>query len=268
MCQKDTLPEPTMTSNRLITLDYYHPDAIYGFSYSETIRMEPQKKEGNAIFNRRGAKFILPAVFIAYGTAARFNQLPLRRLDHDLDREIRKRVSRQYHIDDYFEYGMPILAYGLDFFPGIDARHNHRDRALIMATSLIVMQGSVIALKKTTAVERPGNGKDNSFPSGHTAATMLSAHIMFREYRDVSPWIGVGGYLIATTTGILRMVNSAHWASDVVMGAGIGLLSAEVGYMMLPVWHSVLGIKEAGKQFAAFPTIGTKSVGLGFVYRF
>ena len=122
-------------------------------------------------------------------------------------------------------------------------------------------------MKSNIRVERPC-GELRSFPSGHTAITMLSAHIMYKEYKDVSPWIGVGGYLIATTTGALRIINNKHWLSDVVMGAGIGLLSVEIGYLMLPLWHSVLGIKDSRKSFAAVPAVSSRSLGVGLVYQF
>ena len=266
--QKDSLPPATMTSKRLITLDDYNPDATYGRSYMEFMNVKSGNSARKTIFNRRGSKFILPSLFIAYGTAARFNQLPVRQFDFDIDHEIRKRVDRKYNIDDYFEYGMPVVAYGLGFIPGIEARHNFRDRTLAMATSLLIMKGTVELMKAIIPVERPSGGDFRSFPSGHTAVTMLSAHIMYKEYKDVSPWICVGGYFIATTTGVLRMTNNAHWFSDVVMGAGIGLLSAEIGYMLLPVWHSILGIKDSEQCFAAVPTFSTNSVGLGLVYRF
>jgi membrane-associated phospholipid phosphatase len=269
MCQKDTLPEQAMVSNRPVVQDSYRRDAVYGSARPGMTGREPQREGGTTVFNRRGSKFILPATFIAYGTAARFNRLPVRQADYYIEREVRRRVDRRYAADDYFEYGMPALAYGLGFIPGVDSRHGHRDRTIIMATSLIVMKGSVEALKRATAVARPGGGERNSFPSGHTAVTMMSAHILYREYRDVSPWIGYGGYLVAAATGALRIVNGAHWASDVVMGAGIGLLSAEAGYMLLPVWHSLFGIKDAaGKRFVAVPAIGTDSAGFGFVCRF
>ena len=265
--QKDTLPPPAMTSSRLITLDDYNPDAVYGKSYLEMKNMKSNKETRKTIFNRQGSKFILPTLFIAYGTAARFNQLPIRQFDFDIDHEIRKRVDREYYLDDYFEYGLPVMAYGLGFIPGVEARHNFRDRTFAMATSFLIMKGSVELMKRNVSVERP-RGDMRSFPSGHTAVTMMSAHIMYKEYRDVSPWICVGGYLIATSTGVFRMMNYAHWFSDVVMGAGIGLLSVELGYMMLPVWHSIFGIKDNGECFAAVPTFSTNSVGLGFVYRF
>ena len=265
--QKDTMPPPTMTSSRLITLDDYSPDAVYGRSYMNMMNSNYGVEKQKTIFNRQGSKFILPTLFIAYGVSARFNQLPTRQFDFDIDHEIRKRVSRKNNIDDYFEYGMPVLAYGLAFVPGIDARHNFRDRTLAMATSFIVMKGSVELMKRNIPVSRP-RGDLRSFPSGHTAVAMLSAHIMYKEYKDVSPWICVGGYLMATTTGIFRMTNYAHWFSDVVMGAGIGLLSVEVGYMLLPVWHKILGVKSGEQCFAAVPILSTESLGLGFVYQF
>jgi membrane-associated phospholipid phosphatase len=262
----DALPKPTMTSNRLITLDDYHPNDIYGCLNRQEASWK--KPSGKTLFMHWGSEFILPVLFITYGTAARFNQLPIRRFDLDIDRAIRKRVNRHYGIDDYFEYGMPVLAYGLGFVPGINSRHHFRDRTLIMTTSFLFMKGSVELLKRTIPVMRPGLSDNRSFPSGHTAVTMMSAHIMYKEYKDLSPWIGVGGYLVATTTGVFRMLNHAHWLSDVVMGAGIGLLSAEIGYLMLPVWHSIFGIKDDGKQFAAVPTFSTQSLGLGLVYQF
>ena len=265
--QKDTLPSPTMTSNRLITLDDYSLDATYGKSYMEMMNSGYSTEKRKTMFNRQGSKFILPALFIAYGTSARFNQLPVRQFDFDINHEIRKRVDRTYSIDDYFEYGMPVMAYGLGFIPGIEARHNFRDRTLAMATSFLIMRGSVELMKVYIPVNRP-RGDLRSFPSGHTAVTMFSAHVMYKEYKDVSPWICVGGYLMATSTGVLRMINNAHWFSDVIMGAGIGLLSVEIGYMLLPVWHKILGVKSLERRFVAVPEISTKSLGIGLVYQF
>ncbi|MDR0845778.1 MAG: hypothetical protein LBN71_11210, partial [Tannerella sp.] len=64
------------------------------------------------------------------------------------------------------------------------------------------------------------------------------------------------------------VVNKAHWVSDVVTGAGIGILSAEIGYMMLPVWHSLFGIHEDGRQMMIAPSVNTRSLGVGMVYVF
>jgi len=266
--QHDTLRPPVETLSGLITLEDFSPDAVYGKSYQSMMKKKAETDTRKTVFNRQGSKFILPTPFIAYGTAARFNQLPVRQFDYDINHEFRKRWNeREYRVDDYLEYGMPVVAYGLGFIPGMNPQHNFRDRTLVMATSFLFLRGTVELLKTQIPVERP-NTVTRSFPSGHTAITMMSAHFMFKEYKDTSPWIGVGGYLAAATTGVFRMVNKKHWFSDVVMGAGIGLLSVEIGYMALPLWHSLFGIKDSGECLVAVPTFSTQSLGMGFVYRF
>jgi membrane-associated phospholipid phosphatase len=260
-----------MTSSKLITLDDFSPQAAYGTSYMQMLEeAAASEKQRKTVLARRGSKFILPAIFLAYGTAARFNQLPVRQFDFDIDHEIRKRnpPDNTYPIDNYLELATPVLAYGLGFIPGIEAKHNFRDRTIIVATSFLVMEGLAYGLKETFPVVRPRGWDSRSFPSGHVSVAMTGAHLMFREYRDVSPWIGVAGYLMATATGAFRMINYAHWLSDVVMGAGIGLISVEAGYMMLPVWHSVFGIEDADRSFSAVPAFGPHGLGIAAVYRF
>ena len=73
---------------------------------------------------------------------------------------------------------------------------------------------------------------------------------------------------MATATGAMRVFNKKHWVSDVVAGAGIGILSAEVGYMLLPVWHNVLGIKNNDKSLVIVPIVSTESAGVGLAYTF
>ncbi|MDR3252132.1 MAG: phosphatase PAP2 family protein [Tannerella sp.] len=270
--QTDSFP-PTMKSDRLVTLEDFKIDATFGKNYSKL----SQKTGSKSFLTRRGAKFILPTLFMAYGTAARFRQLPIRQFDFDIDHEIRKynpvtaAYYKTYPIDNYLQIATPILAYGLGVIPGIEAKHNLRDRTIVMATSYLAMEGIVYSLKRIYPVMRPRGWTDeplHSFPSGHMAVAMTAAHIMYKEYKDISPWIGVGGYLMASTTGAFRMINYAHWMSDVVMSAGIGLLCAEIGYMMLPVWHSLFGIEDKYVQVAAMPVFTDRSVGLGLVYQF
>ena len=69
-----------------------------------------------------------------------------------------------------------------------------------------------------------------SMPSGHSAEAFVAATIVYKEYRYLSPWYGIGAYSLATTVAIYRMVNDQHWESDVFVGAGIGILSANIVY--------------------------------------
>jgi hypothetical protein len=45
-----------------------------------------------------------------------------------------------------------------------------------------------------------------------------------------SPWYSVAGFGVATATGVMRIMNNRHWISDVLSGAGIGIMSTELGY--------------------------------------
>jgi membrane-associated phospholipid phosphatase len=213
-------------------------------------------------------KFIIPTLCVAYGTVARFNDTPVRRFDKYVGEQVDEHIHKHYPYDNYLVYAPVVLNYGLDWIPGITAKHNFRDRTLILATSHLLTYGVVTTMKSQISVVRPRGWYDDSFPSGHTAVAFTGAHVLFKEYKDESAWIGVGGYAIATATSAFRVINRAHWVSDVVTGAGIGILSAEIGYMMLPVWHSLFGIHDDGRQMMITPSVNTQSVGVGMVYIF
>lgn len=217
-------------------------------------------------FNSSYSKFVIPTALISYGIITRGNK-SLLNLDHSTNNEVGEHLSRHIPYDDYTQYVPTIATYGLDW-AGIKAKHNLRDRTLVLATSYLIMGAAVQTMKTSFGVERPDGSNFHSFPSGHTATAFVGAHILFKEYKDVSPWIGIGGYTVATATGAMRVFNKKHWVSDVVAGAGIGILSTEVGYMLLPVWHNVLGIKNKDKNLVIAPIVSTESAGVGLAYTF
>jgi membrane-associated phospholipid phosphatase len=71
-----------------------------------------------------------------------------------------------------------------------------------------------------------------SFPSGHATAAFAFAAAVDQELRSTHPrmarWAGPALYGAAALTGLARMHADKHWASDVVMGAGIGVVSGRV----------------------------------------
>lgn len=170
------------------------------------------------------------------------------------------------HLDDYIRFAPAVAVYGLDLM-GIKAKYNLRDRTFIMATSHLLMFAATQTLKRTTNIERPDGSDFHSFPSGHTATAFIGAHVLFKEYKDVSLWIGIAGYVVASGTGIMRVLNKKHWVSDVVAGAGIGVLSVEAGYLLLPVFHNMLGINNT-KNLVVVPVIGNNNYGFGLAYTF
>ena len=72
---------------------------------------------------------------------------------------------------------------------------------------------------------RKGNAY-SSFPSGHTMAAFAAAAVVANEasrWWPGSQWyVGGAMYAGAVAVGLSRMYNNKHWASDVIMGAGIG----------------------------------------------
>lgn len=75
---------------------------------------------------------------------------------------------------------------------------------------------------------RKGNGYE-SFPSGHSLAAFAAASAVTAEtsrWWPGSTWfIGPVMYGGASAVGLSRMYNDKHWASDVILGAGIGTFS-------------------------------------------
>ena len=55
-----------------------------------------------------------------------------------------------------------------------------------------------------------------------------------REYGEEYPGIAIAGYTVATSVGLLRMYNNRHWASDVLAGAGLGILCTSLMYWLAP----------------------------------
>ena len=63
-------------------------------------------------------------------------------------------------------------------------------------------------------------------------ASFITASVQRRSPRDAG-WLGPLLYGVATLTGVSRMYNHQHWASDVLLAAGIGT----VGGLVVGRWH-------------------------------
>lgn len=44
----------------------------------------------------------------------------------------------------------------------------------------------------------------------------------------------MAGYAVAAGVGAMRVYNNKHWCSDILAGAGIGILSASIMYWLAP----------------------------------
>ena len=117
---------------------------------------------------------------------------------------------------------------------GLKSRHNWRDLAYLEAGSALLAFTISTGLKHSLDVPRPYGNVYNSFPSGHTVTAFVGAEMLRREYGSEYPIVAIAGYTVATSVGLLRMYNNRHWASDVLAGAGVGILSVSLMYWLAP----------------------------------
>jgi len=91
---------------------------------------------------------------------------------------------------------------------------------------------------------------------------------MYHEYKDSNRLAAYSGYVFATATGALRMLNNRHYLSDVMTGAGIGILTTNLVYRFEPLknWHP-FGI-GAEKDISIIPHIGSDFYGISLVIEF
>ena len=147
-------------------------------------------------------------------------------------RELRNKFQPEFRhtADNYTQYIPLLLTTGLKV-AGVEGRSSPKRYAVSSAASLIIMATLVETMKQSISELRPDGSTNNSFPSGHTATAFTAATILHKEYgMTQSPWYSVVGYMLATATGCMRVLNNRHWASDTFAGASIGILSAEMGY--------------------------------------
>lgn len=137
----------------------------------------------------------------------------------------------RYHYDDYLQFSPLVATVALKAF-GVESRSDWTRLTASAGAGVGVTLAVVYAGKFGVGRLRPDNTQHNSFPSGHTAMAFSSATILHKEYGHLSPWVSVAGYTAATITGISRMLNNRHWLTDVLVGAGVGIVGTELGYLI------------------------------------
>jgi len=129
---------------------------------------------------------------------------------------------------------------------------------LIWGGSLVINSIITDQLKKSFQRHRPNSGDPyntfdwrggpkvhNSLPSAHTSNAFTTATVFATVYKE-NKWVVPVAYGLATLVGISRIYDNAHWASDVLAGAGVGFLSAKL---------MTYTYKLAGKKFTFLPNI-------------
>lgn len=208
----------------------------------------------------RVVQLAIPAALIGVGIIGLESDW-LKYQNHEIRNELQESIDSKLTIDDFSQYVPMAAVYGLNLC-GIKGKHNFADRTVILATAYALMGVTVNGLKSITRVERPDGSSRNSFPSGHTATAFMGAEFLRTEYKDVSPWIGIAGYAVATGTGFFRMYNNRHWLTDVLAGAGIGILSTRAAYWLYPTISKAVFPKQYRKNVFLSPYVSAHEGGV------
>ena len=180
------------------------------------------------------------------------------------------RLVTDFHteIDNYTQF-LPFAASTILNFSGYKGRSNTWRYLTSSALSFAFMGIFVNSIKYTASEMRPDGTTANSWPSGHTATAFTAATILHKEYgMTVSPWFSVGGYTVATATGVMRVLNNRHWVSDILSGAGLGILAGELGYAFSDLIFKDWGINRFDKNVRPSlidnPSFFDIQMGIGF----
>lgn len=156
-----------------------------------------------------------------------------------------------YPLDNVSQYTPLAVMYALKA-AGVPSRSSWKRMIISDAASAAIMFSVVRGLKHATNVTRPDGSDNHSFPSGHTATAFMAATMLSKEYGHISPWISAGAYTVAAGTGLMRVANNKHWISDVMVGAGFGILSTEFGYWIVDALMKDKGLNIRDRQGMAF----------------
>lgn len=211
----------------------------------------------------KASRFILPAALLTVGAVGTA-------IDgmNDFHLFTRKDSVSFVNADNYLEWGMLGWVFLCDLMG--KEKHSFVDQVFLLGIAEGINGGTLQLLKRTIDLRRP-NGADLSFPSGHTANAFLGAHLAFKEFKDSSPVLAYSGYAAALFVAGSRVYKNKHWVADVVAGAGIGILSVELSYLIyFPIRNAIVRNMnlKASQNLVLAPMINEKGGGVYFSFRF
>jgi hypothetical protein len=237
--------------------------SVFAQSDNDSTQIIPRQFASNVYTFK---SFLIPGLMTSYGFIA-LKSKDLKKINEYININIPHSAANASHLaDDILQFSPALMVYGLNI-AGIKGRNNVFDQTMIYVMSNLILNGTVQSIKNISQEQRPDLSDYRSFPSGHTAEAFASAEFLREEYKDKSPWLGYLGYGMAVTTGCLRMYNQKHWVSDVIAGAGLGIISTRLSYILYPLIQKKL-FKIKMHKTVVMPSLNNQSLGFQLVHRF
>lgn len=217
--------------------------AVYAQKPDSTASMVPPRPHVNdSVTAKKDYKIDITYQGLGFVAAG----LLIKSRQHDF-REMRNLFQKNYHEswDNYTQYAPLVATWGLHA-AGVEGQSSWKRLAVSNAVSALIVAGITNSLKYTVRERRPDETAKNSFPSGHTATAFMAATILHKEYGQTqSPWYSVAGYSMATATAVGRILNNRHWVTDVLVGAGVGIIATDLGYFVTDLLMKGKGKKRS-----------------------
>lgn len=134
-------------------------------------------------------------------------------------------------LGDELQLILPAVAFG------VTALHQDGAGALQFLEAGSTTVGITYGLKTAFPDTRPNGGPD-SFPSGHTSISFSSAEFLRKRY---GLEYGLPAYALATFVGYSRYECKAHAIDDIIVGAGIGVISSYLFTTPYEGWNVQVG---------------------------
>ncbi|WP_223033298.1 phosphatase PAP2 family protein [Hanstruepera marina] len=139
----------------------------------------------------------------------------------------------QFALDFGFRFGKPQTFFALNaglYGYGLLTKNEAVRKTSVLIISSAITAGTLQSFSKTAfGRARPSSGKGyddfnpfsseamyHSFPSGHTVLSVTMAHAIAKQFDNT--WVKIGIYSVGAITPITRLVEGAHWLTDVAVG--------------------------------------------------
>ena len=131
--------------------------------------------------------------------------------------------------EDYLMWAPSASIYLLDALK-VKTKHNFKEHLILDAGSILITGGIGYAMRLVSRNINAYATQGTKFPSGHTANAFRGAEILHQELKNNNEILSYSGYLAATAVGVIRIYNKDHLLTEVLAGAGLGILSTKLTY--------------------------------------